>query len=103
MGTWDMQKHKNWGLQFHRDGWNTVVAHVIDTEGVARMTRVADASNAALTTRGRGDDYQVSTQGGDPLDKRDYRATTITTTAEAMRDNAKHNRLVQNFHLAEGS
>ena len=69
------------------------------------MRAVADASNAALikTAPGKPSGYQLSTEGDNPRAEHDYSATVITTTAEAMRDNARHNRLVQNSHLAGGT
>lgn len=85
-------------LKFNKRGWQEVVREVIDTDGVDRMQRVADASNAHL----QSDGYKVSTEGDQPLDKRDYRATVITTTPEAMRDNAKRNTLIKNLPLAGG-
>lgn len=92
-------------LEFIKAGWDEVVKHVIDTDGIRRMRRVADASNAALiaTAPGEPSGYQLSSEGDNPRAKHDYSATVITTTAEAMRDNARHNRLVQNFHLAGGA
>ncbi|MUL44469.1 hypothetical protein FZI85_17240 [Mycobacterium sp. CBMA293] len=63
------------------------------------MQRVADAANSHLK---KGPGYKVSVEGDDPLKKHDYRATVITATPEAMNDNAKHNRLVAEFHQAEG-
>jgi len=86
-------------LKFNKKAWDEIVKHVIDTEGVDRMKRVADAANGHIDSDG----YQVSTQGDDPLDKRDYSATVITADAEAMADNAKHNTLVQEFHKAGGN
>lgn len=86
-------------LTFNKKGWQEIAKHVIETEGVARMKRVADAANSGLEDP---DGYQVSTEGDDPLDKRDFRATVITTTPEAMRDNQKHNTLIQNLHRAGG-
>lgn len=86
-------------VKFNKNGWNEVVRHIVDTEGVKRMTRVADASNADI----EGDGFMVSTEGDDPLDRRDYTATVITTTPEAMRANAKHNLLIKNLHRASGN
>lgn len=86
------------GLKFNMRGWNQVVEKVIDDEAVPRMERVADKANSYVESDG----YKVSAQGLDPLRKRDYHATVITTNQEAMADNASHDRLVQNFHLAGG-
>jgi hypothetical protein len=95
----------NYELEFIKAGWDEVVKHVIDTDGTRRMRVVADACNAALiaTAPGEPSGYQLSSEGDNPRSKRDYSATVITTTAEAMRDNARHNRLVQNAHLAGGA
>ncbi|PJE24763.1 MAG: hypothetical protein CK431_04340 [Mycobacterium sp.] len=62
------------------------------------MQRVADACNEA---EGIGDGgFMVSTEGGRPLEKRSYRATVITVTAEAQYANAKNNTLVNEFFRA---
>lgn len=89
---------RNKNLVFHKEGWNEVVKHVIDTEGVDRMKRVADAANTHLDREG----YKVSTEGEDPLERRDYSATVITATEDAMYDNAKHNRLINELPAAGG-
>lgn len=83
------------------DAWNAIVKEVIATEGVARMGRVADACNTALDQQWAGG-YMVSVEGPRPLARHDYRATCITANWGAIVDNAKTNRLVQNFHLAGG-
>lgn len=83
-------------LTFHAEAWDDIVKGVINEVGVPAMQRVADASNAGLDRPG----YMVSVEGDDPLRKRDYRATVITATEDAMYDNAKHNTLVNNFYLA---
>jgi hypothetical protein len=84
-------------VTFNAKEWNAIVKHVIETQAVPAMQVVADASNATLS----GDQgYFVSTEGDDPLTKRDYRAPVITATGDAMRDNAKNNTLVKNFYLA---
>jgi hypothetical protein len=76
------------------------------------MTRVADACNAELGASWDGDTmvaggpesgYMVSTEGDDPLDRRDYSATVITANWPAIEDNATRQTLVNNFHLAGGS
>lgn len=86
-------------LKFNKAAWNAMVKEIIETEGVARMQRVADAANAHLDRPG----YMVSVEGDDPLTKRDYRATVITATEDAMYDNARNNRLVTEFHKAGGA
>ena len=85
-------------IKFHDAGWDKIVGDIIDTEGVSRMRRVADASNANLDREG----YKVSVEGDKPLRKRDFRATVITATDDAKYDNGKNNTLVQNLHLAGG-
>ncbi|AID58828.1 hypothetical protein PBI_GAIA_8 [Mycobacterium phage Gaia] len=75
--------------------WSQIVKEVIDTTGVEFMQGVADRCNNHLEN-GKG--YLVSVEGDDPLNKRDYRATVITASKEAMRDNAKHDRLISEFH-----
>jgi len=84
-------------VKWDPEAWDAIVKEVVSTKGVEAMTRVADASNASA---GIDDGYRVSVDGGKPLEKHDYRATVITATGEAMRDNAKNNTLVNNFHLA---
>jgi hypothetical protein len=86
-------------LTFNKKGWQEIAKHVVETEGVRRMKRVADAANAADDL---DEGYLVSTEGDDPLSKADYRATVITATAEAMRSNAKRNTLVRELHRAGG-
>lgn len=85
-------------IKFHDKGWDEVVKKVIDDEGVPRMQRVADMSNAYIETDG----YKVSTEGDKQLGKRSFRATVITANLEAIEDNAHNNRLIQNLHLAGG-
>jgi hypothetical protein len=46
--------------------------------------------------------YRAGLDGGKPLSKHDYRATCITATNSAAADNARTNRLVQNFYRVEG-
>jgi hypothetical protein len=85
-------------LKIDADGWDEVVKEVINTVAVPRMERVAAASNEQLDRPG----YMVSVEGSEALQKRDYRATVITATEDAMYDNAKNNTLVANFYLAGG-
>lgn len=86
-------------VNFHKEAWRELSSEVIAAEGVPRMKRVADAANENLDHEG----YMVSVDGAKPLRKRDFRATVITATAEAMRDNQKHNRLVVEFYRAGGA
>ncbi len=85
-------------LKFNRKNWSLLAKEVIETEGVERMERVADACNAYVDSDG----YMVSVEGEAPLKKRSYRATVIAANGEAIHDNAAHNRLVNEFHLAGG-
>lgn len=87
-------------IKFNPDAERELAKRFIATEGVARMQRVANACNAQA---GLKDGYRVSIEGSNPLIKHDFRATVITATAAAIRDNAKNNTLVKNFHLASGS
>lgn len=102
-------------IEFNMPGWNAVVHKVVDERLVPKALEVAEACNADLRVDERGsgqivaepasDEYvagTVSIDGGDALTKADYRATVITRTRRAMRDNAIHNRLTRNFHIAEG-
>lgn len=89
---------RNKDLKFNKRGWDEIAQHVIRTDGRRRMQRVADAANAQLSAPG----FKVSDEGDEPLSKRDYSATVITTTPEAMRHNAKHNTLVKALPLAGG-
>ena len=85
-------------IKFNRNAWDALAKNVVETEGVKRMKRVADACNGHVEEDG----YMVSVEGDEPLNKRDYRATVITTDAESMADNAENNRLVREFHQAGG-
>lgn len=88
-------------LKFNKKNWNGIIRQIVDTEGVERMQRVADACNQGLDTD-EAPGYRVSTEGDEPLSKNGYRATVITAEAESIVDNAKNNTLVKNFHLAGG-
>jgi hypothetical protein len=93
-------------LRFNKPNWNKMVKDIVDTECVKRMHRVADACNAGLPLSEKAEspaNYMVSVQGDKPLSKRGYRATVITATGAAMRDNASNNTLVHNLHLAGGN
>jgi hypothetical protein len=85
-------------VKINKRGMNELAKHVVATEGVARMTRVADACNAELGSEG----YKVSVEGDNPLSKRDYRATVITANADSIRYDRKHDALLRNFGIAEG-
>ncbi len=85
-------------MKVNKKRMNQLIARLVDTAGVDRMERVADACNAQIDTDG----YKVSTEGDQPLTKHSYRATVITADAEAMRDNMKNNTLINNLHHAGG-
>jgi hypothetical protein len=84
-------------LKFYKKVWNELIADVVDSDGVKRMQRVADACNAES---GLTDGFRVSTEGEKPLLKHSYRATVIAVTRAAKRHNAKHNTLVKNLYLS---
>lgn len=84
-------------FKVNRKALNALTKQIIDTTGVELMQKVADACNAEL---GQPDGYRVSVEGDDPLDKRDYRATVITASAEAIRADRKHDYLLRNFGVA---
>lgn len=101
-------------IEFNMAGWNQVVHKVIDERMVPNALEIAAACNAEMRAAERGDgpvvaepaedEYvagTVSVDGGDALQQKDYRATVITRTRRAMRDNAIHQRLVNNLYLAE--
>lgn len=85
-------------VEFNMRAWDKLVTDVINNHAVPRMRRVADACNARLDRPG----YMVSVEGDNPLNKRDYSATVITATGDAMYDNQKNNTLVKNFNKAAG-
>lgn len=86
-------------VRINLPAWKQMAKEIANNQLVERMQRVADACNeqAGLT-----DGYRVGIEGDDTLTKHDERMTVITATAEAIVDNARTNRLVQNFHLAGG-
>lgn len=84
-------------IKLDEEAFKKLAEEIVQEHGVPRMKRVAEACNSQA---GLEDDYRVSTEGeGQHLNVKD-RATVITATAAAMDDNAKNNRLLQNFHLA---
>jgi hypothetical protein len=91
-------------IEFNHPNWDLMVKDIVDNHCVPRMQNVADACNEQMAERSeRGlnePGYVVSVEGGKPLQEHDYRATVITGTNQAMRDNAENNTLLQNFYLA---
>lgn len=85
-------------FKLNRKAFSEISKLVIETVGVERMQRVADAANSHIESDG----FMVSVEGDDPLDKRDYRATVITANAEAIRADRKHDILLSEFHKAGG-
>jgi hypothetical protein len=84
-----------------------IVKNVLEprAEAIASACNEASAASADHDERTTDDEkrgYKAGTDGAKPLRKHDYHATVITTTYAAMADNARHNRMVENFHLAEG-
>lgn len=47
-------------------------------------------------------DFMVDSEGSNPLNLNDYRATVITVTNRAKLDNARSHTLVANLHLGAG-
>lgn len=109
-------------LELH---WNTEGWRDIELQGVQNWARpmcekIAEKCNEESaeaehpgfyrgqpTTDEEKRGYRAGTQTpsrvGWQLHKRSYHATVITATKPAMADNARHNRLVNNLHIAEGS
>ena len=87
-------------LKFHMEGWNDVVREIIDTTAVPMAQDIADACNQEVrgvpTTIGHAH-FMAGTEGDESLALHDYRATVITATAYAMRQNAKYNTLIRNM------
>lgn len=89
-------------LDLNKEQLRALIKHIVDTQAVPRMERVAHACNAELGAMPGQKGYMVSIQGDKPLTKHDYRATVITASAKAIYHNAKTNALVKLFHLAGG-
>ena len=78
-------------VRMNRKGWDQLIKQVVDERlEPAAQAIAADCNSAA----GIEDGYRAGTEGELSLRVRDYRATVITATWEAIRDNAKHNRLI---------
>lgn len=85
-------------IELNMDGWDQTLKSIVNNHLSPGAEAIADACN---DDSGVPDGYRAGTEG-DPkkqLKKRSYRATVITATEDAMKDNAVNNRLVNNFHL----
>lgn len=99
-------------FKFNMSAWGELVSEVVDNECVPRAEAIAAACNADSTSAGDHQDtttederagYRVGTEGSKQLEDHSYRATVITATNAAMADNARNNRLVNNFHHGESA
>ncbi|ORA92099.1 hypothetical protein [Mycobacteroides abscessus] len=81
-------------FRLNRKAQSELTKEIVERVCVPMMQRVADACNQEA---GLEDGFRVSVEGDDPLDKRDYRATAIAATAEAIRYDHKHDALLHNF------
>lgn len=81
-------------FKVNRKARNALVKEIVESVCVPAMQQVADKCNADA---GLDDGFRVSVEGDDPLDKRDYRATVITATPQAIRHDRKHDTLLRNF------
>ena len=90
-------------ITFHMRAWSAMNKKIVDEKLVPKAKAIAEQCNseAGLTDDG----YIAGTEsydGGPALRQHGYRATVITRSWEAQHDNAVNDRLVSNFHLAEG-
>lgn len=84
-------------LTLRRAQVNQIVRQVVKQVLEPAAEDIAAKSNAEA---GISDGYRAGTEGsGERLKKRAYRATVITATAEAIRDNEAHNRLINNLNV----
>lgn len=79
-------------------GWNEVVKTIVKQRLTPAAEKIASACNSAA---GISDGYQAGTEGeaDKRLKRKTWRATVITTNWEAVRDNAKHDRLISNMNI----
>lgn len=101
------------GMFWDHKGWEETLTGIVNEHLVPRAEAVAKACNdqsaddgghQETTTEEERRGYVASvddSKGGKVLQDGTFRATVITATYPAMADNARTNRLVNNFHLAE--
>jgi hypothetical protein len=107
----------NSSFEFNRSGWRFVEMAAIEGWAVPTSEKIAEHCNEESaeaehpgtyggkpTTDAEKRGYRAGLEGepSKTLHQGRYRATVITTTVPAMADNARHNRLISNLHLAEG-
>ena len=89
-------------ITFYARNWSAIAKKIVDEKWVPKAEAIAAQCNAEA---GLTDGYVAGTdsiEGGPALRQHGYRATVITRSWEAQHDNAVNDRLVSNFHLAEG-
>lgn len=79
-------------------GWNEIVKSVVRQRLVPAAEDIASRCNSAA---GIKDGYLAGTEGSGEkqLKRRTWRATVIAANWEAVRDNAKHDRLISNMNI----
>jgi hypothetical protein len=86
-------------VRINQKGWDTVVKQIVDEYLVPAAEAIASQCNSEA---GITDGYRAGTEGAQSwltLKRHDYRATVITATPQAMADNAKHQRLINNLTI----
>jgi hypothetical protein len=104
-------------FEWNRAGWRAVEMAAVEGWAVPMSDKIAEQCNEESaeaehpghyegkpTTDEQKRGYRAGLEGeaSKTLKQGRYRATVITTTYPAMADNARHNRLISNLHLAEG-
>lgn len=72
-----------------------------DAAGIAKRKKRTRALLHEGPPEGKRD-YMVDTEGSNPLNLNDYRATVISVSHRAKVDNARNNTLITYLHLAAG-